>query len=315
MNRSTSRSKWKDVLGFDDGSSPHTPPTYRYKHETSSTPSASLTQYPTFPRCIEFTYHKNQQDLLIHPHYPPTRTVTPGDFKHHALTTRPLFYININEGRKPDTDIQTSKPDIVLYSGRDNFTRFAAFAKFHAVTESTDITLCPSNESGGMSRPGTTPQDMNFSKPRLLMGKDDSIRPTFRSVRLEMKGGRLRWERFYFSCMVPRNDSGKMASEKFEWRRLERKRGDVKRQIDGYHVVRTRSGDAVAVFEESPGLGGGIMGTLTFAVQEETLGGEFDIIAVMSLISVIEKERRRGIASRPKLSLYDRCGLGGLLDR
>ena len=131
---------------------------------------------------------------------------------------------------------------------------------------------------------------------------------------MEMKGGIFTGERSYFSSRVI-GANRLIEREGFEWRKLDKtNRGDAG-QKDGFKLVMVRTREVIATFEKdddsAPGIG--TLGYFKFHVEEERLGEECEVMAVISLLGVIEKERRRG-GSRTNGLFKDRCGLGGFLN-
>lgn len=184
------------------------------------------------------------------------------------------------------------------------------------MTDSTEITLIPhnGNSEGAKSRPGTSPQESIFSKPSLVLGKDDSERPRFRIVRVEKKGGIMRGERFSFSSFVHGLD-GRVTRERLEWRHRERRVGNGRDEKEGFKLTMTRTRQIVAIYEkdENDSYGSETLGHLKFVAEEGFLGEETEVVATVSLLSIVERERRNG-GTRQLGMFANRCGLGGFID-
>lgn len=327
-SRSTSQSKWKDVLGFDDGSPPNAATTYRYTPFAATSTDLTFSQqdaYPSFPRAINIAYHPNfsRKDLVLKP-FLPTPKYGPEDKEGSDWVPKmaELFYVTVREdlvssfsGRKlrEGSEIQTSRPELLLHEGGRASNRVLAMAKFHSVTMCTDITLCPKvniratsvrAESHG-GRPMTSPDESEFEKPKLVLGKDDGVggRPRLRIVRVWLRGdnGFMRRGRWGFEIV-------REVRECYEWKRdksrEKAKSGDgawcgldvnwghgAHGQSESLKLVNSRTKEMVAGFvrgDESKGS----LGVFRFFGDE--IGGEFDVMAVMSLLSVVERGRRKG---------------------
>jgi hypothetical protein len=155
-----------------------------------------------------------------------------------------------------------------------------------------------------MVRPVTSPSESTFEKPRMILGKDDGGRPRFRVVRVCLRGGNgmFRSGRWGFELGSHERD-GHGRSEWFEWKkdttnasRANRWCGldlgmEGARQSQSLKLVSSRTGEVKAIFvraeDEEPSLG-------LFRFYGDIIGGEFDVLAVMSLLSVVERGRRRG---------------------
>lgn len=328
MNRTQSRTKWQDVLGFDDGSLPSNSSTYgSTAYGTASTSNLSTQYneevYPDFPRAMNIVYHPNpaRQDLLIRAYLPPPK-YGPEDKEAGGWLPKivPLFYITVREdvlpwirtsGRfRPYDEIQTSRPELLLHEGSRASKRVLAQAKFHAVTMCTDITLTPSShrvpsmralsrsESRGyvVGRPATSPSESGFEKPLMVLGKEDSPRPRLKVARTCLKGGNgfFRPGKWGFEIVKDEN------RERYEWKkdRTGEKRekwcgmgvGEGARHCQKLKLLNARSNETVATFvrsDDDEGLG-------LFRFHGDQMEGEFDVLALMSLLSVVERGRRKG---------------------
>ena len=329
MNRSKSRSKWKDVLGFDDEGAATT---FRYTPYSahSSTNLSTLTEelYPDFPRALSIIYHPNpaQRDLLIRAYLPPPKYGPEDNVTQEWLPKIvPLFYITVREDpgqmdRRSSTmqwlsekEMQTSRPELLLHEGGRPSHRVLAQCKFHPVTMTTDITLSPASRPAPsirtlsratshnmLGRPTTSLSDSWYEKPQLVLGKDDSGRPRYKIVRMCLRTGNGTFRAGRWSFAIE-DESGR---ERYEWRKD--KTGEKKRDLwcgfetnfaegssqrcQKLKLVNARSGNVVAGFmrsDDDNSLG-------LFRFQGDTVGGEFDVVAVMSLLSVVERGRRKG---------------------
>lgn len=326
MNRSNSQSKWKDVLGFDDEGAATT---FRYKPYTSaSTTNLSLHSeetYPDFPRAMSIVYHPNpsRTDLLIRAYLPPPKYGPEDKITDDWLPRMvPLFYITVREDPKKgsrsmdEREMQTSRPELLLHENGRVSSRVVAQCKFHPVTMATDITLSPSTRTsssmrglsratshGVLSAQATSPSESVFEKPAMVLGKDDSGRPRFRIVRVGLRGGNgiLRAGRWGFEVEV---ETGReRRREWFEWRKdrsgekrerwcgIEVRLGEgTSQRCQKLKLVNVRTSEVVAGFTRSED--DGTLGLFRFCGDD--IGGEFDVLAVMSLLSVVERGRRKG---------------------
>jgi hypothetical protein len=216
-----------------------------FRPDTSqSRPYTSPTQanYPRFPKDI--TFFRSKSDILLSPSAPaPSKN----DLK--PLPPPPhLFYITIQKDT-PTSPISTSRPDIILHSGAEKAATVLALAKFHSVTQATDITLCP---------PGPKPASANFSRTNFSLpiqtgrgGVEDPVkspnRPRFKFEVLTPSGGIFTTERYSFCHTLPRTG----ARERFEWKYTS---GPFVRTIEsaresgGLKLIRSSTGDTVAVY-------------------------------------------------------------------
>lgn len=281
---------------------------------------------------MSIVYHPNptRQDLLIRAYLPPPK-YGPED---KTLTEEwlpkivPLFYVTVREDpgkrnsrswggeQEREREMQTSRPELLLHEGGRASCRVLAQCKFHPVTMTTDITLSPATRKGesvrglrrsashnALGRPATSPSDSVFEKPQLVLGKDDSGRPRLRSVRVCLRGGNgiFRAGRWGFEI-----ESEKGRERRREWYEWRKDKGSERRDLwcgieigfgegssqrcQKLTLMNTRSGEIVAGFERSEDDNG--LGVFRFYGDE--IGGEFDVLAVMSLLSVVERGRRRG---------------------
>ena len=311
MHRSTnSRSKWMDVLGFDQPveergyrSSPGSSPTCSADEQESAYEfvryplrSPTYMTYPRFPRDI--TFFRSRGDILLSPSSPAP---SPNDIK--PLPAPPhLFYITIQ--KDPSSQISTARPDLLLHSGPSKASTVISFAKFHSVTQMTDITLCPTPPRSANANFSTT----NFSFPRSLPPQETQrLRPKFKFEQLSPTGGIFSAEKYEFCHTLPWNN----VRERFEWRHTS---GPFFRTYDrdsgGLKLIRVSTGDVIAVYA---GLGQSsrasnpsrVLGMFRFLRGDSTvgLGEEFEVLAIVSILSLVERGRRVAKAHKQAFGL------------
>ncbi|TVY52083.1 hypothetical protein LCER1_G007965 [Lachnellula cervina] len=337
MLRKNSSSKWKQVLGFDDGaslskpaptpsaakskdgkstpkidtkaSSPPLPPPPIYSDlpevvadqhpevvndsPVTLSPGASSVPYPRLPRDI--TFYRKKQDFLLAPSPPaPSR----GDRK--PLPAPPhLFYITIQQDESPWE--YTRKPDVILHTNASQKSPILSYVEFHTATMKADITLCP---YGSDSTPPSDSKSTNFAfpSPTPIQNEANGDLPKFKSERLSPMGGIFSPEKYAFCHTLPRS----FVRERFEWRYSSGpfiRTQDGNKESGGLKLIRVTTGETVAVYA---GLGNvsneerSVVGMFRFLAGENlvNLGEEFDILAVMSILTVVEKQRRAVVASK-----------------
>ncbi|XMA14084.1 hypothetical protein WAI453_006875 [Rhynchosporium graminicola] len=311
MHRSNSRSKWMDVLGFDQ------PVEARgYRHSPSSSISScssdgqesayefvryplhspTYATYPKFPKDI--TFFRSKGGILLSPSSPAPSA---NDIK--PLPAPPhLFYITVQ--KDPYSITSAGRPDLLIHSGPTKASSVMSFAKFHSVTQITDMTLCPTPpraESAHFSTP-------NFSVPRSTQETlKQHTRPRFTFESLAPTGGLLSVEKYEFCHTLPWSD----VREKFEWRHTS---GPIKRSIDrdsgGMKLIRVSTGDVVAVYaglrQSSKAKNASrVQGMFRFLRGDSTvgLGGEFEVLAITSILSLVERGRRVAMAHKKAFGL------------
>lgn len=325
--RQNSGSKWKEVLGFDDGSSSYagsvrrgssstattSPPasTYSRSNYAPSTKPSTVQRdsihrkepvkpiqptYPRFPRDI--TFFRSKGDLLLSPTAPAPSL---NDIK-PLPAPPPVFYITIQ--KDPLSNLSTGRPDIVLHSGPSKSATIICFAKFHSVTLTTELTLCP---------PAPTPMAFNFSSTDFastghkaspsLASLREIERPQFRTEKLTPSSGIFTSERHGFSHTLLKTNT----REKFEWRSSSRsfsRSFDEDSDRGGLKLVRVQTGDVVAVYaglgQKAGEVRTRVVGMFRFLQGEgdDGLGEDFEVLAVVSLLSIVEKGRRTMKAHR-----------------
>lgn len=268
-----------------------------YTSPTQSTYPA----YPRFPKDI--TFFRSKSDILLSPSSPAP---SQNDLK--PLPAPPhLFYITIQKDN-PTSPISTARPDIMLHSGPSKASTVLCLAKFHSVTQATDITLCP---------PAPKPISSNFSQTNFSLPvgnrseeEKEQNRPKFKFEVLTTSGGIFTTEKYSFSHTLPRT----LVREKFEWRYTSGpfvRTLESARESGGLKLIRMRTGDVVAVYA---GLGPSsrasnpsrVMGMFRFLRGEETagLGGEFEALAIISILSIVERNRRAIKAQKQAFRLH-----------
>ena len=266
------------------------PDTSHSRPYTSPT-EANYPSYPRFPKDI--TFYRSKSDILLSPSPPAPST---NDIK-PLPPPPPQFYITIQKDNST-SPISTSRPDVLLHSGPEKASTVLSFAKFHSVTQATEITLCP---------PAPKPISANFSQTSLSLpfgsrgGEEkekEQGRPKFKIEVLTPSGGIFTTEKYSFFHTLQNTRE----REKFEWKYTS---GPFVRTIEsaresgGLKLIRTSTGDVVAVYA---GLGPSsrasnpsrVMGMFRFLRGEGTAGlsGEFEALAVMSILAIVERNRR-----------------------
>ncbi|KAG9237865.1 hypothetical protein BJ875DRAFT_452635 [Amylocarpus encephaloides] len=287
MHRSNSDRKWKQVLGFDDGAFSG-PPAYSDLPEVVTEPvmMTTIPSYPRLPRDI--TFYRKKGDVVLSPSPPAP---SPNDIK--PLPSPPhLFYISIEDDASPFEIDQ--KPDILLHTGPSKSSPVLSYVEFQPASMKADITICPCGTNTNStyrtisfpSSPKKSPDSSNLPKPRI--------------ERLSPTGGMFSAEKFSFSHTLPRS----FVRERFEWRYSSgpfTRTSEGAKESGGLKLVRVSTGDTVAVYA---GLGGTakhvgsrskrVLGMFRFLSGGGlvNLGEEFEVLAVMSILSVVEKSRR-----------------------
>ncbi|TVY75717.1 hypothetical protein LSUE1_G005668, partial [Lachnellula suecica] len=316
MLRKNSSSKWKQVLGFDDGATlpdkpkpkvntapPPPAPEYSDMPEVVSdmpevvsqspvTISPSSAPYPRLPRDITFYRKKHKTDFLLAPSPP-----APSNNDLKPLPSPPhLFYITIQQDESPWE--YTRKPDIIIHTGPSQSSPILSYVEFHTATMKADITLCP---YGSDSTSGYRTTNYTFPSPPPIKADANGELPKFKTERLSPMGGIFTPEKYAFCHTLPRS----FVRERFEWRYSSGpfiRTGDGQKESGGLKLIRVTTGETVAVYaglgnvsnDSSP-----VVGMFRFLAGESlvNLGEEFEILAVLSILTVVEKQRRAVIAS------------------
>jgi len=285
----------------------HTNESYQSRNSREiERPYTSPTQptYPAYPRFPkDITFFRFKSDILLSPSSPAPSA---NDLK--PLPAPPhLFYITIQKDH-PSSPISTARPDIILHSGPSKASTLLCLAKFHSVTQSTDITLCP---------PAPKPISANFSRTNFSLpignrsgDEKTSSRPKFKFEVLSPSGGIFTTEKYSFCHTLPRTS----VRERFEWRYTSGpflRTLESARESGGLKLIRTNTGDVVAVYA---GLGPSsrasnpsrVMGMFRFLRGEGTagLGGDFEALAIMSILSIVERNRRAIKAHKKAFRLH-----------
>ncbi len=266
------------------------PDTSHSRPYTSPT-EANYPSYPRFPKDI--TFYRSKSDILLSPSPPAPST---NDLK-PLPPPPPQFYITIQKDNST-SKISTSRPDVLLHSRPEKASTVLSFAKFHSVTQATEITLCP-------PAPKSISADFSQTNLSLSIGsrggeekEKEAGRPKFKIEVLTPSGGIFTTEKYSF-CHTLQTTGER---EKFEWKYTS---GPFVRTIEsaresgGLKLIRTSRGDVVAVYA---GLGPSsrasnpsrVMGMFRFLRGEGTAGlsGEFEALAIMSLLAIVERNRR-----------------------
>jgi hypothetical protein len=266
-------------------------PDTSHSRPCTSPTEANYPSYPRFPKDI--TFYRSKSDILLSPSPPAPST---NDLK-PLPPPPPQFYITIQKDNSA-SPISTSRPDVLLHSGPEKASTVLSFAKFHSVTQATEITLCP---------PAPKSIFANFSQTNLSLpigsrgGEErekEQGRPKFKIEVLTPSGGIFTTEKYSF-CHTLHNTGER---EKFEWKYTS---GPFVRTIEsaresgGLKLIRVSTGDVVAVYA---GLGPSsrasnpsrVMGMFRFLRGEGTdgLSGEFEALAIMSILAIVERNRR-----------------------
>ncbi|KAH8687657.1 hypothetical protein BGZ60DRAFT_12907 [Tricladium varicosporioides] len=325
MLRSNSSSKWKQVLGFDDGSIKEKTPAKSIRQRPKSiferpkysdmpevvpdtapeavpvrapqltlntdTVLAVIPSYPRLPRDI--TFYRKKGDVLLSPSPPAP---SPNDLK--PLPSPPhLFYISIQEDDSPFEF--NPQPDVLLHTGPAKDSPILSYVEFQSASMKADITLCPCTSSTSQSPQDYRSANFQFSpSPDVWADSSNSNIPKPRTERLSPTGGMFSAEKFSFSHTLPRS----FVRERFEWRYSSGpfiRTSNGTKESGGLKLVRVTTGETVAVYA---GLGGSsrptsskrVLGMFRFLSGEGlvNLGEEFEFLAVMSILAVVEKSRR-----------------------
>lgn len=287
MMRSNSDRKWKQVLGFDDGSFSG-PPEYSDMPEVVSEPVlATIPSYPRLPRDI--TFYRKKNDVVLSPSPPAP---SPNDIK--PLPSPPhLFYISIHEDVSPFTF--TRQPDILLHAGPTKSSPILSYVEFQNTSMKADMTMCP---SGSKYTSNYCSLSSFSSHQSISSGSSDPDSPKPKTERLSPTGGIFSAEKFCFSYTLPRS----FVRERFEWRYSSGpfiRNSEGAKESGGLKLVRVTNGETVAVYA---GFGGSarpptsrrVLGMFRFlsGTGLANLGEEFEVLAVMSILAVVERSRR-----------------------
>jgi hypothetical protein len=184
----------------------------------------------------------------------------------------------------------------MLHSGPKKSSSIISFADFHQISLSTDIVVCPRSLQDSNR---VNPPSFSFPTP-ISEGYQSKPGVGFKSEKLSLTGGVFTTEKyaFFHSTLYTRG------REKFEWRHSS---GPFLRTIDGVResgglkLVRIRTGETLAVYA---GLGFSprivnpkrVVGMFRFLGY--SLGDEFSILAIMSILTIVERGRRAMEANR-----------------
>ncbi|KAM3086411.1 hypothetical protein ACMFMG_000547 [Clarireedia jacksonii] len=284
-----------------------------------------------FPRDITFT-RNSIYDILLLPTSPASSKVdsrplpTPPPLFY--ITIHQSTPTNAPSSSPPTNS--PSKPDIALHSTASPNSPLLAFASFNTVTLITDITTLPPptrplspptppSSSSSLPAKAIVPPPTTYNLPT---SPGDSLTfgvrsQGYKTERLVPTGGIFTSERYAFYHTLPRT----FVKEKFEWRQVSSssqnvpsvgletvpeemttKKGGVKMKL-----VRCSTGETVAVYV---GVGnedwadkdrrrrpkrekGKVLGLMRWVELEGgSLGEEFELMGVMSVLGVMERWRR-----------------------
>jgi len=247
--------------------------------------------YPRLPRDI--TFYRKKTDFLLAPSPP-----APSRNDRKPLPAPPhLFYITIQQDESPWE--YTRKPDVILHTNASQSSMILSYVEFHTATMKADITLCP---YGSDSTSGYKSTNFAFPSPPPIQAEADGNLPKFKTERLSPLGGIFSPEKYAFCHTLPRS----FVRERFEWRYSSGpfiRTQDGNKESGGLKLIRVTTGETVAVYaglgnvssDERP-----VVGMFRFLAGENLvgLGEEFEILAVMSILTVVEKQRRAVVASK-----------------
>ncbi|RKF75285.1 putative alternative oxidase [Golovinomyces cichoracearum] len=288
---------------------------------TPSVSSANLLSYPSFPREIIFFHRKNE--ILISA--PPSSSSS--SFSPTFSTPRSLFCITLGT----EIPSHTGRPDITLHAGADKSSMVICFAKFNSLSPIVQMTLCPppkkSISANFSSEDLTAPLPVSSIQPathnaRSKHTKSSSIctTPSFRSIQTKKSRGpplsQFRIERLVH-VFDPHLASYKYVfsygREAFEWRRIKplihHHNHSYQQQYrsrsssaagETMKLIRASTGEVLVVYRqiaashnwESEANVATAMMRFRRTENMDQFAEDFDIFVVVSLVSIIEKERR-----------------------
>lgn len=285
-----------DVLGYEEDFSQQGEPVQGISSESNSSsqeygcevinyplPSLGYGTHPPFPRDITLFHSKG--GMVLRPSYPSQADSS-------LLFSPQQFHVALQ--RQTSTSLNRSRPDVVLHGGPTKASAIISSARFYPITQVTDMILCPPAKSGLCPAPVT-----NFSLPRSpsVYELEDRIRRSrFKFEQLITTGGLFTPEKFEFGCTPPWG----ITQEKFEWRHAS---GLLGRTIGGHggtlKLIRVSTGDVLAVYAGLGKMGkkrnpSHLIGMFRFLPGEGTigLGEDWEVLAVMSILSLVERGRR-----------------------
>lgn len=162
-----------------------------------------------------------------------------------------------------------------------------------------DITLCP---YGSDSTQGYKETNFAFPSPPPIQAEANGDLPKYKTERLSPMGGIFSPEKYAFCHTLPRS----FVRERFEWRYSSGpfiRTQDGNKESGGLKLIRVTTGETVAVYAGLGNVGNDerpVVGMFRFLAGENlvNLGEEFEILAVMSILTVVEKQRRAVVASK-----------------
>lgn len=253
------------------------------------TPPLNVPTYPRFPQEIAF-FHCNDEIIITKSHSLPSV---------QSKSNAPLFYVSLSA----DNASHTGRPDITLHAGADKASTAVCFSKIYPSNPVTDMTLCP---------PPKKSISANFSTDDFASSRNHGNLPHMKSVSLgsfssypsNQKIGKP-YSRFHTEHLVQVMDEKtslwkyvfSYAQEMFEWRYSFRQIPG-KSNVNHTRLIHVRTGNVVALAlipsyngQKTPHKA---IGMLRFrrAAGMEYLAEEFEILTLVSLMSIMEKKRK-----------------------
>ncbi|POS85821.1 hypothetical protein EPUL_004985 [Erysiphe pulchra] len=282
--------------------------------------------YPVIPRDIIFIHRKNE--ILVSACQPPTSSSHIETSRPSSLTGKPLFLITLSADSLNDT----GRPDVILHASADKASTAVCFSKIHFSTPVTEMTLCPPPKKSISANFSTDDISMkpsrfnshdNNHKSKHVKSKSvctgtysisanntsapynpcDTSLPRFRTERLfkvaDSTTSSCKYVFFY-------------GYEAFEWRRTEQNAHNLNRfrqksiieegyDSGGMKLIRALTGEVLVVFARINNTlstqdikCNSTTGIMRFSRAEcmNTCAEDFDVFVVVSLVSIVEKERR-----------------------
>ncbi|CAG8961305.1 hypothetical protein HYFRA_00013766 [Hymenoscyphus fraxineus] len=293
MIRTCSDRKWKQVLGFDDGSYAG-PAQYSDMPEVVTEPvMATISSYPRLPRDI--TFYKRKDDIVLSPSPPAP---SPNDIK--PLPSPPhLFYISLQDESSPYG--YTRQPEILLHNGPSKSSPVLSYVEFQDSSMKSNITMSPCDTNSS-----STYRTISFPSSPSSSNSSSSNLPKPRIERLSPTGGMFSTEKYTFSYTNPRS----FVRERFEWRYSSGpfiRTSEGRKESGGLKLIRMRNGETIAVYAglagtmKTYGNSKRVLGMFRF-LNGKVMGGlgeEFEVLAVMSILAIVERSRS-GLASQKR---------------
>lgn len=293
-------------------------------NDVLTTPSVSpsnLLSYPRFPREIIF-FHRKNEILISAPPSSLSSSLSPT-----FTTPRPLFCITLGT----EIPSRTGRPDIILHAGADKASMVTCFAKLNSLSPIVHMTLCPPPKKSISANFSSEDLSVPLSISSLQSGthnarskhsKSSSIcpSPSLSSIQTKKSRGpplsQFRREHLVH-VFDPHLASYKYVfsygSEAFEWRRVKplahlhnhnyqqqyRSRSSSAAG-ETMKLIRASTGEVLVVYRkiaayhnwESEANTATAMMRFRRTESMDELAEDFDIFVVVSLVSIIETERR-----------------------